>query len=147
MNYKKILFHTDRAGFVLGAVLLATLTGCVGYVDGPHAAVYAESPVFVAQDDYIYYPGYNVYYSSSRHQYAYQDHGAWVSRPAPRGVSVNVLVASPSVKMDFHDSPANHHTEIAQRYPKNWTPPASNHGQQEKGKDERHDEHGENNGR
>jgi len=33
----------------------------------------------------------------------------WVSRPAPMGVSADVLLASPSVKMDFHDSPANHH--------------------------------------
>jgi len=131
----------------MGAVLLATLTGCVGYVDGPRAGVYAESPVFVAQDDYIYYPGYDVYYSNSRHQYAYQDHGAWVSRPAPRGVSVNVLATSPSVRMDFHDSPANHHTEIVQKYPKDWAPPASNHSQQDKGKDQKRDEHGENNGR
>ena len=36
------------------------------------------------------------------------------------GVTVNVLRASPSVKMDFHDSPANHHAAVAKQYPKNW---------------------------
>lgn len=147
MNYKKILFGGDRATLVIGAVLMATLTGCVGYVDGPRAGVYAEPAVFVEQDDYIYYPGYDVYYSSSRHQYAYQDRGAWVSRPAPRGVSVDVLVASPSVRMDFHDSPARHHTEIVRQYPRNWAPPASNHGQPENRKDDKRDEHRDNNGR
>jgi hypothetical protein len=43
-------------------------------------------------------------------------------QPAPQGVSVDVLLASPSVKMDFHDSPAKHHTEMVQKYPKNWKP-------------------------
>jgi hypothetical protein len=30
MNDKKLFFKADKAGFLLGAVLLATLTGCVG---------------------------------------------------------------------------------------------------------------------
>ena len=147
MNYKKISFRADKIGFVLGAVLLTTLTGCVGYVDEPRAGVYAAPPVVetavVVQDDYVYYPNYEIYYSSSRHQYAYLEDGAWISRPAPRGISVNVLLASPSVRMNFHDSPANHHAEIVRQYPKNWSP----RGQKENRKDDKHDDHGENNGR
>ena len=77
---------------------------------------------FVAQDDYVYYPKYECYYSVSRHQYAYREGNAWVSRPAPRGVSVNVLRTSPSVKMNFHDSPAQHHAAVVKQYPKNWKP-------------------------
>jgi hypothetical protein len=132
MNVKKLFFKTDKVGFMLGAVLLGTLTGCVGYVDGPRAGYYAEPSVAVVQDDYVYYPGYQVYYSSSRHQYAYQEGHAWVSRPAPRGVSINVLQASPSVRMDFHDSPANHHAAVVKQYPKNWASPGSNQGQNRK---------------
>ena len=147
MTDKKHFLGANKAGFVLGAVLLATLTGCVGYVDGPRAQVYSEPSVFVEQDDYIYYPGYDVYYSSSRHQYAYMDRGAWVSRPAPRGVSVDVLVASPSVRMDFHDSPAHHNTQVVRQYPRNWAPPESNHDRQENRKDDKHDDHRDNNGR
>ena len=145
MNVKKLFFKTDKVGFVLGAVLLGTLTGCVGYVDGPRAGYYAEPSVAVVQDDYVYYPGYEVYYSSSRHQYAYREGSAWVSRPAPRGVSVNVLMASPSVRMDFHDSPAQHHAAIVRQYPKNWAPPGSNQGQNRK--DDKRNGRGENNGR
>jgi len=145
MNNKKLFFKTDKVGFVLGAVLLGTLTGCVGYVDGPRAGYYAEPSVVVVQDDYVYYPGYEVYYSSSRHQYAYREGRAWVSRPAPRGVSVNVLLASPSVRMDFHDSPAQHHAAIVRQYPKNWAPPGSNQGQNRK--DDKRNGRGENNGR
>jgi hypothetical protein len=142
MNNEKYFF---KAGFVLAAVLLATLTGCVGYVEGPPAGVYAEPQVFVAQDDYVYYPSYECYYSVSRHQYAYREGNAWVARPAPRGVSVDVLRASPSVKMDFHDSPAQHHATVVKQYPKNWAPPASNQGQNRR--DDQHDDHGQNNGR
>ncbi|HAO80739.1 MAG TPA: hypothetical protein DCQ92_17560 [Verrucomicrobia subdivision 3 bacterium] len=145
MNVKKLFFKTDQVGFVLCAALLGTLTGCVGYVDGPRAGYYAEPSIAVVQDDYVYYPGYEVYYSSSRHQYAYREGRAWVSRPAPRGVSVNVLLASPSVRMDFHDSPAQHHAAIVRQYPKNWAPPGSNQGQNRK--DDKRNGRGENNGR
>jgi hypothetical protein len=54
-----------------------------------------------------------------------------------------VLLASPSVKMDFHDSPAQHHAAVVKQYPKNWSPPASNQGQNRK--DDQHDDHGNNN--
>jgi len=119
MNYKKHFFKTGKAGFVLCAVLLTTLTGCVGYVDGPRAEAYVPPPVVVVQDDYVYYPDYEVYYSSSRGEYFWPEGGVWVERPAPRGVSIDVLLASPSVRMNFHDSPANHHAEIVRQYPGN----------------------------
>ena len=115
-------------------MLLGTLTGCV--VDQPdQRSAYVAPPVVettvVEQDDYVYYPDYQVYYNSRRHQYAYLEGGAWVSRSAPRGVTVNVLIASPAVKMNFHDTPANHHAEIVRQYPKNWRPPGGNQGQKE----------------
>src|SRR5271155_2994415 len=141
MNLENFFFKAGKVRFVLCAAFLGMLTGCVGYVDRPRqGGVYVEPPAqttFVVQDDYVYYPNYEVYYSSSRHQYAYPEGGAWVSRPAPRGVSVDVLLASPSVKMNFHDSPANHHAEIVRQYPKNWKPPGK-----ENPKDDRHDEAG-----
>ena len=87
--------------------------------------MYVETGV-AAQDDYVYYPGYQVYYSSYRHQYVYQDGRSWVSRSAPPHVSADKLFASPSVKVDFHDAPANHHAEIVKQYPKHWAPPESN---------------------
>ncbi len=121
MNIKCLFFKANQAGLVLCAALLGTLTGCISYEGRPAG----QAVTVVAQDDYVYYPGYEVYYSSSRHQYADLEGGTWVTRPAPRGVSVDVLRASPSVKMDFHDSPANHHATVVKKYPKNWTPPAA----------------------
>jgi hypothetical protein len=133
MNYKELFLKNEKIGFVLGAFLLVTLTGCV--VDQPqqrsaYAAPSVETTV-VEQGDYVYYPDYQVYYNSRRHQYAYLEGGAWVSRPAPRGVPINVLVASPSVRMNFHDAPANHHAEIVRQYPKNWRPSGANQSQKE----------------
>ena len=141
MNDKRLFFQTNKVGLVLCAALLGALTGCVGYVDGPRAGYYAEPSVVVVQDDYVYYPNYECYYSVSRHQYAYREGNAWVSRPAPRGVSINRLQASPSVRMDFHDSPAQHHEAVARQYPKNWKPSGANQGQNRKD-DQRDNNHG-----
>jgi hypothetical protein len=146
MNNKTLFSKSNMAGLVLCATLLGTLTGCVGYVQGPSAGVYV-APAVVVQDDYVYYPNYGVYYSTSRGEYAYQENGAWVNAPAPRGVQVDVLLASPSVKMNFHDSPANHHAAVVRQYPKNWKPSGSKPGQKENQKDARSNDHGENNGR
>jgi len=161
MNYKKLFFKSDKAGLVSGIALLATLTGCVGYVQGPgpRAEVYAApsvvvepAAIVVVQDDYIYYPAYEVYYSSSRHECLYVEGGAWISRPSPPNISINVLFASPSIRVNFHDSPAHHHAAIVQQYPRNWSPSDSNQGKKKDKKDDKrdkhnkHDEH-ENNGR
>jgi hypothetical protein len=134
MNNKKLFLKTNKVGFVLSAVLLSALTGSAAYAGGvsigidvtPPVVVVAPpvvvAPVVVVQDDYVYYPDYGVYYNSGRHQYYYLRGDAWVWAPAPEGVSVDVLLASPSVHMDWHDSPANHHKEMLQKYPKNWKP-------------------------
>lgn len=141
MNYNNPFLQTNKVGLLLSFALVTALTGCVGYVDRPaQGSVYVE-PAFAIQDDYVYYPNYEYYYSISRHQYAYREGNAWVSRPAPRGVSVNVLLASPSVKMSFHDSPAQHHATVAKQYPKNWKPSGGNQGQNRK--DDQHDENHE----
>jgi hypothetical protein len=151
MNDKRLFFKADKAGCVLGAVLLVTLTGCVGYVDGPRAEVYAPPPVVevgvVVVDDYIYYPDYEVYYSSSRHQYAYREDNVWVSRPAPRGVSVYTLQRSRTVRMDFHDSPEHHHAEVVKQYPGNRTHPGSQRGRSDDRKDNQRGQQADNHGR
>ena len=141
MNGKQVSFQVDNLGLVLCAVVLGTLTGCVGPVDrGQPGGAYDGSPAvqntFAVQDDYVYYPNYECYYSVSRHQYAYREGSDWVARPAPPDVPVDVLRASPAVKMDFHDSPAQHHATVAEKYPKNWKPAAAKPAREENPKDE-----------
>jgi hypothetical protein len=125
----------SKIGFVLCAALAGALTGCVGYVDGPRGGVaYVEPPsVYVeggvaVQPEYVYYPSYEVYYSSHTRRYIYRDGRSWVSRPAPPRVSAEVLFASPSVRLDFHDHPSNHHAAISREYPKHWAPPGQSRG-------------------
>jgi len=119
-------------GFTLGAALLGALTGCIGYSDGHHhSGGYGYSETHYVQDDYVYYPGYQVYYGNNSHNYVYQEGRNWVTRPSPPRVSPNVLVVAPSVRLDFHDAPANHHAEVVKQYPKHWAPPQSSHGNDE----------------
>jgi len=125
------------------------VTGCVRYVDRPrpeHVYV-APPPVVEVQDDYIYYPSYQVYYSSTRHHYIYLEGRSWVSRPAPPRVSVGVLIASPSVRLNFHDSPAHHHAALVRQYPRNWAPPGANQGREKNQRDDQRDERRDNRGR
>ena len=118
-------------GFLFGVALLGALAGCVGYVDGPRGGGgYVESGV-VVQPEYVYYPGYEVYYSGDTRQYVYREGRSWVSRPAPPRVSADVLFASPSVRLDFHDHPSNHHATVARQYPKHWAPPGQSNGRKQ----------------
>ena len=142
MKNKKLFFKTNGVGFVLGAALLTMLTANTGYADGLHVGIIVSPPVVVVappvvvvQDDYVYYPDYGIYYNSQRHQYANLENGVWVMQPAPQGVEVGVLLASPSVRMDFHDSPANHHAEMLRKYPKNWRPDGGHQDGKENVKD------------
>ncbi|HTB83885.1 MAG TPA: hypothetical protein VK742_09545 [Candidatus Sulfotelmatobacter sp.] len=148
MITKQHIIKTKNAGFVLGAVLLAALAnGAISadaqvgirvipptIVVAPPVVVVAPpvvvAPVVVVQDDYVYYPNYGIYYNSNRHQYAYLNNGVWATAATPYGVTAEVLLASPSVHMDWHDSPEKHHADMMQRYPKNW-----------KSSEEHHDEH------
>ena len=124
--------HTFRRSaknwIIVGAALATTLAGCVvgrpgdrsGYRGRP--AVQAQASVSF-QDDYDYYPGYETYYSRNRHEFVYRDGNAWVRRPQPAGVSMSVLLAAPSVRMDFHDSPEQHQSAVVRQYPRNWKRP------------------------
>ena len=126
---------------MLGAVLLAALTESAGYagvsivISVPPPVVVAAPPVVIVQDDYAYYPNYVIYYNRHRHQYAFLDGGVWVFAPTPMGVSVEVLLASPSVHMEFHDSPEHHHAAMLQKYPRNWKPTGEHHDQKDAGPD------------
>jgi hypothetical protein len=135
INYSKI---------GLGTLLVGIFSGCVA--EGPYQArVYAPpppvvrvEPAVVVQDDYVYYPGYQVYYSNTRRQYIYQEGRTWVTRPSPPRVSVDVLFASPSVRLDFHDSPERHHATVVRQYPRHWEP--SGRGPNRRDNDRRDDD-------
>jgi len=135
MNTTKQL-AVGKIELLLGTTVAAVLTGCVGHVDEPRGGgAYVEPPsayvesVAVVQPEYVYYPAYEVYYSGHTRQYVYRQGRSWVSRPEPPRVSANVLLASPSVRLDFHDSPALHHATVTRQYPKHWTPQSESRGQ------------------
>jgi hypothetical protein len=68
----------------------------------------------------IYYPDYEVYYDPGAQIFWYPQGGVWITGPRPPGISVDVIFASPHVRMDFRDSPALHHAEVVRRYPRGW---------------------------
>ncbi len=132
MNIKEAFYRTNQVGIGLGVVLLSTLAGCTtGQTGHPHvAAVYETPPVVVIQDDYVYYPDYQVYFNNTRHEYVYQDDGAWISRPAPPNIAAAALRASPSEKLERGDFPAHHRSVmIVRQNPGNGAPPGIDQGQ------------------
>jgi hypothetical protein len=141
MNDKKQFVRTNQSGFMLGAVLLAALAGGAGAAYGQNIVVTLPVPVVVApavvvQEDYVYYPNYGTYYNSHSHQYYFLRGDVWVTQAAPEGVSAEVLLASPSVNMDFHDSPERHHADMMKKYPHDW----KRDGAQQDRKEDRRDD-------
>lgn len=149
----KIISSAGATGLLAGTALLLLLAGCYtadsGRRTGYQGRARGQAEVTVVYaDDYDYYPGYETYYSRSRHEYVYRDGGAWVHRPQPNGVSLEVLLAAPSVRMDFRDSPEQHHDTVVRSYPKNWQRPENKRDdksdkkdRKDDGKDDRKDDH------
>ena len=139
----KTCFSTlDTAVLLAGTALLTALTG--SRAEGSsQIVVHAELPVVQVQtsvaivDDYDYFPAYEMYYSRNRHEYVYLEGNRWVRHSEPRGVTAGVLLASPFVRMDFHDSPEQHHGAVVQSYPRNWAPPGKGHDDKNEHRDER----------
>jgi hypothetical protein len=139
---KNRIFRTaDLEGLLVCAAIFASMTGCTGGGSNSSHVQPATQPMQAhataeIQDDYDYFPGREVYYSRNRKEYVYLDGYAWVRRLEPRGVSVAVLLGSPSVRLDFHDSPSHHHREVIQMYPRDWVRPEE---QADDGNDRRED--------
>ena len=135
----------SRAILVAGPVGLLLLSGCEtdsprshrGYAS--HSSVQIHGSV-VIMDDYDYYPAYETYYSRNRREYVYLDGGTWVRRSQPLGVSIELLLAAPSVRLDFRDAPEQHHATVVRTYPKTWQRSDSNRHDQKDRKDDRKQE-------
>lgn len=117
------------------ALSLLLLAGCATHEQAPQRVrVYPPPPPgppppdyvetqFPVEDAYVYYPAYQIYYNTLRRDYVYLDHGKWVSRSTlPRRMKGKTLTSSPSVKLDFRDSPSIHHADVTEQYPKDWVP-------------------------
>ncbi len=125
---------------VLLAVLLPLFAGCIIQEPRryPEPRAVVVQPAVVIMDDYDYYPSYGIYYSRNRHEYVYIEGNHWVRRSEPRGVTVQVLLATPTARMNFRDAPEYHHTAVVQSYPKDW-------GRQENSRKGDHPNHGQKN--
>jgi len=113
------------AGLLLalaGAALGLTLAGCYASSGSGHVSVAASG--VIGEDDYVYYPGSEVYYSPSHRYYYYHDGSSWVHRSEPPKVWVH---DAPSVNIHLKDSPERHHSETVKKYPRNWHPKDENH--------------------
>lgn len=144
---KKYYLSVHGAGLLAGGIILGALAGCMSDDTysrrgdrGRHLGQTQATVVYM--DDYDYYPGYEVYYSRNRREYVYRDGNAWVRRAEPRGITVDVLLAAPSVRVDFRDSPESHHSTVVKSYPRNWQKPEAKRDDQRErreAKDDRKD--------
>jgi hypothetical protein len=123
MNTRNVFLMAGKTKWMPGVLVAFTLAGGAAFVEEARAGIDITVPgvnvTIGTPDNYVFYPAYGCYYNTTRHVFVCLDGGAWVTRPAPIGISPDVVLASPSVHMDFHDSPA-HHPEIVRQYPKTW---------------------------
>ncbi len=117
-----LLLATAASALILG--------GCVS--SGPGPSYSGQATAVIGEDDYMYYPGSEVYYSPAHRYYYYRDGGAWVHRPEPPRAWVRDSV---SVNVHLHDAPERNHPAIVKQYPHNWHAPDKDHD----GHDARHD--------
>jgi hypothetical protein len=101
----------------LAATLAITAVGCSTTRSGYYGR--GQVVTVVEPDDYVYYPGYELYYSNRRHYYMYRDGNRWISTPRPPRYWNR---SAPYVRMEFHDSPERHHSEVVRTYPRGWRP-------------------------
>lgn len=119
---------TATIGLLAGPALLIFVAGCAAENPSRHTAYWGrptergQAKVAFA-DGYDYYPRYEVYHSRHRREYVYREGNHWVRRSEPRGVAIDVLHSAPSVRVNFRDSPAPHHADVARSFPKNWQRP------------------------
>jgi len=119
-------------------VSLGLLTNCVGYVETSRVGYVSED------DDYVYYPDYDVYYSQRHHQYVYQNGNSWERRDEPSTVSISVLGTSPSYQMTFHDSPEHHQDDMRRKYPGHRQDHDNGRDHDDNGKHKGQDKHDDN---
>lgn len=142
---KSTPFQIAALGIIPAALMLGafSLAGCE--TDTRTTIAYHDDrPAVYADDDYVYYPQYEVYYSNHRHQYGYREGNSWVWRPNPPRVQANVLVSTPSVHLDFHDSPERHHAQVVKTYPRNWRQNAKDDHRKDDHRDDHKDDHRDN---
>ncbi|MFT3867766.1 MAG: hypothetical protein QM715_04620 [Nibricoccus sp.] len=124
---KNVIFHPfNKAKIVAGLALFTVFAGCASESSSGYRGYSRADTDF--QDDYDYFPEYETYYSYRRREFVYLDGGVWVRRPAPpHGTPVNVILAAPSVRLDFHDAPERHHNTVVRSYPRTWRGPDKDH--------------------
>jgi hypothetical protein len=116
------IFRSKAVGMAWCMVFLIMLASCI--VEPLPRRVYVEPApeAVVVPDDYIYYPDYEIYYNPYTQLYWYMAGGVWVSGPIVPGIAMRVMLRSPSVRLNFSDSVANHHAMVARQFPRGWRP-------------------------
>ena len=92
-------------------------------VETPPTGTVVPDNATVSQDEYVYYPNYEIYYNPHRRVYTYREGGAWLTAPEPPHIGIDVLLGAPSVHLNFHDAPRFHHEAVIRQYPRHWAPP------------------------
>jgi len=116
-----------KIGFLSCAVFASALTGCVGYVDGPTSSCQSlcATPACLCTPAGLCgtrscSAGKTRFITLATRSITVAIHISTsiskavpgLSRPAPPRVSAEVLFASPSVRLDFHDHPSKHHVVV-----------------------------------
>jgi hypothetical protein len=73
--------------------------------------IFGEAPYenrTTAQNQYLYYPDYDLYYNRNTGDFISFENNRWIARKSPRNVSSDRLFASRSVSLQGYDTPEQH---------------------------------------
>lgn len=99
----------------LSAVAILGAVGCT-YTDRQNDGYAVSTPNThtVAQQDYVYYPTHNVYYSRGADNFRVYEGNRWVTVNTPRNVNRQRVLATESVSIAQYGTPERHYTEYVQ---------------------------------
>ncbi len=112
---KNIILQPRKILCGLSAIAILGAAGCT-YTDRQHDgyAVSGPNTHTVAQQDYVYYPTHNVYYSRGADNFRVYEGNRWVTVTTPRNVNRQRVLATESVSIAQYGTPERHYTEYVQ---------------------------------
>jgi hypothetical protein len=74
-----------------------------------------------APGNFIFYPGYRLYFGRQNQLYHYPPHDGWAAQPESEGINIDIFGGSPTVRAESDDAPPFHPSTDMRQYRPIWS--------------------------